>query len=174
MKLYFLTLLASTFFWDGITELVVQDEKCLGNLFFYENYLNQIKKKKEKNIIIKFNFKISNSLVNSMVEANIIDSSNIGRMLSILKMDYSDTCQGIQDKLKLLKAKHEVSGIKNYTLSINFSKPFLANNRKTYVIVEALSLNSGGYLNGGVIILLTFEDNNDTWELVEEKLLEQY
>jgi len=151
---------------------------CLGqnnceNSIFYKISLDSVISKSEKRFLVRFNYRMSNSLQKSLFESSILSDSE----KAILKQELSDTitepiCEKIELMVEEFKGRPSKNGL---YISVSYPKPIFVSEKKVYLFHDALFLreNFSG-VKGGSNILETFILEDSAWKLKGKKILEVY
>lgn len=144
-----------------------------GNSLFYEFSLKKITSKKEKLIEMNFNYKMSESLQESVFGSSILRTEEKPIVKQGLSTHDFIPCGKINEVVTQLKTK-PLNEDRTYIL-LKYSKPIFVSDEKVFLFHEiVMKKDKGSGSKGGANIMEVFLKVNNSWALIDEKILEIY
>lgn len=158
----------------GILSLnnVFSQELCI-DTFFYEQDLSKIKDRNNNRVVVKYDFKLSESLKSSIFSISLFteDEKQIIQD-SLLENNYVP-CNKILKTISSLKNRPIDEKLK--FISLRYSKPIFVSDNKVYIFYEiGLKRENDSSIKGGGTYLKIFQKKENVWEETDKKTLEYY
>lgn len=141
-------------------------------------YLLSLAKRIEKKnypVVIKFEFRMSESLLSGLESSNLIDSEILGQLKS--QQNRFTFTKKACDKVRSLfidqKVYNNASTLEEYVL-INLAEPIFTNESEAYLFFDHLIMITGRGVAGGGSILQIFCKKDEQWYIKSTDILEMY
>jgi len=147
-------------------------KKNCNNSLFYELSINKITSKKEQRFEINFNYKMSKSLQESVFDSSILLTEEKPIVKQELALHDFIPCKKVNEMISQLDAKP----LNDMTyMLLKYSEPIFVSDKKVLLFHEiAMKKDKYSGVKGGANIMEVFLKVNNSWVLIDEKILEIY